>query len=192
MSAYSEYSTHTHTCTHTHTADDGDIQVNEERVHTVSGTVNATVAVNLRVDQLAMEPLERFRLSLSPPPGFGPDPATEIFIDELTIEIIDNDSEQEWSLSLHCSMPLSLPPSFLSPATIFFQLLPFLTHFYFPSFMYLHMCIWNSSTFFCICLLFPSSIYVPFLPSLLIFSPPTVPFSFPLIPPPTLRCVNSV
>ena len=165
----------------------------------MTGTSSSTVAVNLRVDQLAMEPLERFRLSLSPQPGFGPDPATEIFIDELTIEIIDNDSEQEWSVSLHSSMPLSLPPFFLSlsclpyfilcfplsppyilfcfpffasssshSSTFFLQILPFLT--LTPSFLppLLHMCTRNSSAFFCIYLLFPSSVYVLFLPSVLI------------------------
>ena len=117
---------------------------------------SSTVEVRLRVDQLAMEPLERFSLRLDPEPGFELDPSTEVFIDELTIEIIDNDSEQKWSLSLHSSMPPSLPPFFfpfsfllcsplphpyilyyflffswsspsLSP-TIFPPLLPFLTH----------------------------------------------------------------
>ena len=104
---------------HTHT-DNGDIQVAEERRHVVSSGSSSTVEVNLRVDQMAMEPLERFSLRLDPVPGFELDSSTEVFIDELTIEIIDNDSEQKWTLSLHSSMLPSLPPFFIPSSCLSF------------------------------------------------------------------------
>ena len=84
-----------HTHTNTHTAGADDIEVYEGRVYTVTAGSSSTVEVNLRVDQRAMEPLERLSLRLDPVPGFEPDSSTEVFIDELTIESIDNDSEQE-------------------------------------------------------------------------------------------------
>ena len=53
------------------------------------------IDVNLRVDQLAMEPLENFTLRLKP---VDIDLSKEIVINDLVIQIIDNDSEISFSI----------------------------------------------------------------------------------------------
>ena len=60
--------------------------------HSISKTSHSSVGITLRMDQLAMELLEHFILGLNVHPSF-PISEEAIFVQNLTVRIIDNDSE---------------------------------------------------------------------------------------------------